>query len=128
MTERTNLRDMDACWLETLFTLVGEHVQPYSNLINGAVVQKKKGKFRVDVWLKVVFSLGFDMNQMWCVLQDSSEWSEMGIRFIGRHLKLKLRVSNSDVMYFRVHAPEQKRPLGRSLGKFSPIDSTLFAI
>jgi len=111
VTERTNLRDMDACWLETLFTLVGEHVQPYSNLINGAVVQKKKGKFRVDVWLK-----------------DSSEWSEMGIRFIGRHLKLKLRVSNSDVMYFRVHAPEQKRPLGRSLGKFSPNDSTLFAI
>ena len=47
------IEDMDRFWLETLFMLIGEHIQPYSNLINGAVVQKKKGKFRLAVWLKV---------------------------------------------------------------------------
>ena len=54
VVERNVIEDMDRFWLETLFMLIGEHIQPYSNLINGAVVQKKKGKFRLAVWLKVI--------------------------------------------------------------------------
>jgi len=100
VAERNNIKDMDRFWLETLFMLIGEHTQPYCNLINGAVVQKKKGKFRLAVWLK-----------------DASKWSDRGIIFIGHHLRRQFNIVDSDLMDFRVHSVEQKRPVGRSGGK-----------
>ena len=47
--------DMDEYWLETLFMLIGEHITPaiFNNIVNGAVIQTKKTKFRLAIWLKV---------------------------------------------------------------------------
>ena len=47
--------DMDEYWLETLFMLIGEHFTPsiFNNIVNGAVIQTKKTKFRLAIWLKV---------------------------------------------------------------------------
>ena len=47
--------DMDEYWLETLFMLIGEHISPAinNNIVNGAVIQTKKTKFRLAIWLKV---------------------------------------------------------------------------
>ena len=33
--------------------MIGEHLYPQSELINGAVIQKKKGRFKLAFWLKV---------------------------------------------------------------------------
>ena len=39
----------------SLFILIGEHLHPHADLVNGAVIQKKKGgKFRLAFWLKVI--------------------------------------------------------------------------
>ena len=47
--------EMDDYWLETLFMLIGEHIHPsiFNNIVNGAVIQTKKTKFRLAIWLKV---------------------------------------------------------------------------
>ena len=47
------VEEMDDYWLETLFMMIGEHVDPYNDLINGAVIQSKRGRFRLAIWLKV---------------------------------------------------------------------------
>jgi len=109
--ERTRTEDMDTYWLETLFMLIGEHMEPHSDLINGAVVQRKKGKFRLALWLK-----------------ESASWSERGIAFIGSYLKNMLNIPDSDSLDFRVHSAEQKRPVGRPGGRLSLNTSTLFTI
>ena len=40
--------------ISSLFILIGEHLHPYSNQINGALIQKKRGKFKLAFWLKVI--------------------------------------------------------------------------
>ena len=45
--------DVDSHWMEILFILIGEHGDPYNDIVNGAVIQVKKNKFRIGVWLKV---------------------------------------------------------------------------
>ena len=39
--------------MEILFILIGEHGDPYNNIVNGAVINVRKNKFRIGVWLKV---------------------------------------------------------------------------
>ena len=34
--------------------MIGEHLYPQSELINGAVIQRKKGRFKLAFWLKVI--------------------------------------------------------------------------
>ena len=34
--------------------MIGEHLYPQSELINGAVIQKKRGRFKLAFWLKVI--------------------------------------------------------------------------
>ena len=51
--QKSELIDIDTCWLETLFILIGEHADPYNHIINGAVVNVRPKKFRIAVWLKV---------------------------------------------------------------------------
>ena len=34
--------------------MIGEHLYPQSNLINGAVIQKKRGRFKLAFWLRVI--------------------------------------------------------------------------
>ena len=45
--------DIDSYWMEILFILIGEHGDPYNNIVNGAVINVRKNKFRIGVWLKV---------------------------------------------------------------------------
>ena len=45
--------DIDSYWMEILFILIGEHGAPYNNIVNGAVINVRKNKFRIGVWLKV---------------------------------------------------------------------------
>ena len=45
--------DIDSYWMEILFILIGEHGHPYNAIVNGAVINVRKNKFRIGVWLKV---------------------------------------------------------------------------
>jgi len=87
-------------WMESLFILIGEHLHPYSNQINGALIQKKRGKFKLAFWLK------------------DSAWERA---HIGMELRKRLNISGSDTMEFRVHKEEQKqRQVGWQSGKYGP--------
>jgi len=44
--------DIDSYWMEILFILIGEHGHPYNAIVNGAVINVRKNKFRIGVWLK----------------------------------------------------------------------------
>jgi len=82
------MEDMDEYWLETLFMLIGEHIQPYNYLINGAVIQTKRGKFRLAIWLK-----------------DAKD--RVGITYIGEYIKRVLKISKT--IEFSVHSEDQTR-------------------
>jgi len=96
--ERTKMEDIDMLWRESLFILIGEHLGRHSDQINGALIQKKRGKFKLAFWLK------------------DSGWER---RLIGDELRKRLNIRGSDSMEFRVHKEEQKqRQVGRQSGKF----------
>jgi len=80
--------DMDEYWLETLFMLIGEHITPaiFNNIVNGAVIQTKKTKFRLAIWLK-----------------DSKD--KLAITCIGEHIKKILKISKT--IEFSVHSDGQ---------------------
>merc|ERR1719238_857166 len=84
----TRLDDMDEYWLETLFMLIGEHFHPaiFNNIVNGAVIQSKKTKFRLAIWLK-----------------DSKD--KLAITCIGEHIKKTLKISKT--IEFSVHSDGQ---------------------
>ena len=48
-----NYDDLDTFWLETLFILIGAHGEPYHDIVNGAVINVRKQRYRIAVWLKV---------------------------------------------------------------------------
>jgi len=85
------MEDMDDYWLETLFMMIGEHIEPYNDLINGAVIQSKRGKFRLAIWLK-----------------DARDTE--GITHVGNYIKKILKVPK--MIEFSVHAEDQHRPGG----------------
>jgi len=85
-SDQGRMDDMDDYWLETLFMLIGEHIEPFNDYINGAVIQNKKGKFRLAVWLK-----------------ESKDRD--GIIFIGEYIKKILKVPTR--MEFTVHTEDQ---------------------
>lgn len=96
--ERTKMEDIDMLWMESLFILIGEHLGPHSDQINGALIQKKRNKFKLAFWLK------------------DSGWER---RLIGAELRKRLNIRGSDSMEFRVHKEEQKqRQVGRQPGKY----------
>lgn len=80
--------DMDEYWLETLFMLIGEHFTPsiFNNIVNGAVIQTKKTKFRLAIWLK-----------------DSKD--KLAITCIGEHIKKILKIPKT--IEFSVHSDGQ---------------------
>lgn len=82
------MEDMDDYWLETLFMLIGEHIEPYNHLINGAVIQTKRGKFRLAIWLK-----------------DAKD--RAGITYIGEYIKRALKIPKT--IEFSVHSEDQTR-------------------
>jgi len=87
--ERTKTENIDRLWLESLFILIGEHLpSPLSDQINGALIQKKRGKFKLAFWLK------------------DSCWER---ELIGKELRTRLNITGSDSMEFRVHKEEQKQ-------------------
>jgi len=79
------VEEMDDYWLETLFMMIGEHVDPYNDLINGAVIQSKRGRFRLAIWLK-----------------DARDTE--GITQIGNYIKKILKVPK--MIEFSVHADD----------------------
>jgi len=80
--------DMDDYWLESLFVLIGEHIRPsiFNNIVNGAVIQSKKNKFRLAIWLK-----------------DSKD--RLAITTIGEHFKKVLKIPKT--IEFSVHSDGQ---------------------
>jgi len=80
---------IDVSWIETLFILIGEHGAPYNDIVNGAVINMRKGKFRIGVWLK----------------DGRNNFS--GVSHIGGLLKERLRLSQT--IYYSVHSEEQSK-------------------
>jgi len=78
--------DVDSHWMEILFILIGEHGDPYNDIVNGAVIQVKKNKFRIGVWLKVYKN-------------------EAAVRHIGKLVKERLGLRFN--IPFQVHGEEQ---------------------
>jgi len=95
--------DIDKLWMETLFILIGEHGEPHNDTVNGAVINVRRNKFRIEVWLK-----------------DSCNYRE-GVEHIGRLLKRRLDLTNT--IYFSVHEQGQgsKRGSKHSPGHFGKI-------
>jgi len=89
--------------METLFILIGEHGEPHNDTVNGAVINVRRNKFRIEVWLK-----------------DSCNYRE-GVEHIGRLLKRRLDLTNT--IYFSVHEQGQgsKRGSKHSPGHFGKI-------
>ena len=98
--------DMDEYWLETLFMLIGEHFTPsiFNNIVNGAVIQSKKAKFRLAIWLKVTSTPHFCSSSFKIPLwQDSKD--KLAITCIGEHIKKTLKISKT--IEFSVHSDGQ---------------------
>ena len=94
------VEEMDDYWLETLFMMIGEHVDPYNDLINGAVIQSKRGRFRLAIWLKVsLLSLSEVLDDR---EQDARDTE--GITQIGNYIKKILKVPK--MIEFSVHADD----------------------
>ena len=87
--------EMDDYWLETLFMLIGEHITPYifNNIVNGAVIQTKKTKFRLAIWLKVTATTSLDPSSFFPnpnLSKDSKD--KLAITCIGEHIKKILKI------------------------------------
>ena len=98
--------DMDDYWLESLFVLIGEHIRPsiFNNIVNGAVIQSKKNKFRLAIWLKVSNNLTIGQVPFLSpVFQDSKD--RLAITTIGEHFKKVLKISKT--IEFSVHSEGQ---------------------
>ena len=48
-----NSVDVDDAWMETLLILIGDQGKMFSQAVNGAVMNMRKGRFKICVWMKV---------------------------------------------------------------------------
>jgi len=100
--QKSELIDIDTCWLETLFILIGEHADPYNHIINGAVVNVRPKKFRIAVWLKES--------------HRDSLIKERAVKQIGQLVKERLELKGK--IHFSVHSEDNgQRSSSKSVNK-----------
>jgi len=85
---KPDMTDIDSCWLETLFILIGEHAAPDNHIINGAVVNVRPKKFRIAVWLK----------------ETHRDNNERAVKHIGQLVKDRLELKSK--IHFSVHSED----------------------
>jgi len=88
---------LDKRWLEILFMMVGDHMEGFSGLVNGAEACVRKKGDRLEVWLK-------DAGQM------------MGVVEVGRRMKKKLGLDANMQIKFSLHKEDKEGVKGPRLG------------
>jgi len=88
--------NLDTRWLEVLFMMVGEQMNEYSVLINGAEACVRKTGDRLEVWVK-------DVTMM------------RGVVEVGRKTKSKLGLDTSKKIKFSIHKEDKKGVKGLRL-------------
>jgi len=88
---------LDKRWLEILFMMVGDHMEGFSGLVNGAEACVRKKGDRVEVWVK-------DAGQM------------MGVVEVGRRMKTKLGLDAKMQIKFSLHKEDKEGVKGPRLG------------
>merc|ERR1712098_854115 len=100
--QKSELIDIDTCWLETPFILIGEHADPYNHIINGAVVNVRPKKFRIAIWLKES--------------HRDSLIKERAVKQIGQLVKERLELKGK--IHFSVHSEDNgQRSSSKSVNK-----------
>lgn len=94
--------DIDSYWMEILFILIGEHGEPYNNIVNGAVINVRKNKFRIGVWLK-------------------GSKDENAIRHIGALVKERLGLRISIPFHYHEQEQHSGSKRGSKIGNMSRI-------
>jgi len=88
---------IDKMWFEILFMLVGEHLDEFSGLVNGAEACMRKKGDRLEVWLK-------DVGLM------------RGVVEVGRKMKKKLGFDSSRKIKFSLHKEDKDGVWGPRIG------------
>jgi len=84
-------------WLDILIMMVGEHMEEYSGLVNGAEACLRKKGDRIEVWMK-------DVGLM------------KGVVEIGRRTKEKLKLDASRKIRFSIHKEDKEGVKGPRIG------------
>jgi len=92
--EREN--KLDTMWQEILFMLVGEHLEEFSGLVNGAEACARKKGDRLEVWVKEVSLM-------------------KGVVDVGRRVKEKLGLESNRKMKFSLHKEDKEGVKGPRL-------------
>jgi len=84
-------------WLDILIMMVGEHMEEYSGLVNGAEACLRKKGDRIEVWMK-------DVGLM------------KGVVEIGRRTKERLKLDASRKLRFSIHKEDKEGVKGPRIG------------
>jgi len=88
---------LNEMWLDILIMMVGEHMEEYSGLVNGAEACLRKKGDRIEVWMK-------DVGLM------------KGVVEIGRRTKEKLKLDASRKIRFSIHKEDKEGVKGPRIG------------
>jgi len=88
---------LNEMWQDILIMMVGEHMEEYSGLVNGAEACLRKKGDRIEVWMK-------DVGLM------------KGVVEIGRKIKERLKLDASRKLRFSIHKEDQEGVKGPRIG------------
>jgi len=88
---------LNEMWLDILIMMVGEHMEEYSGLVNGAEACLRKKGDRIEVWMK-------DVGLM------------KGVVEIGRKTKERLKLDASRKIRFSIHKEDKEGVKGPRIG------------
>lgn len=100
--EKKQRDDVDECWLEIMLCMIGESFQENGDLVNGAVVNVRRGVSRIGLWTG-----NFDPAKSHVITQ------------IGRKLKERLNLGSRHTIQYQLHKDTQTKTGSTAKSMFS---------